>query len=127
MYNRITFNYDGIITKGILLAQCDFIESVTDVIEKKKFWIFKSYKKIKENRKFKMYIVFIPWKHAIKSITFIDERQIISIDYCEDVEFINIVVSSQNLQKNHHTILNVLLKISMVISLYMTIMNLLLI
>ena len=29
MYNRITFNYDGIITKGILLAECDFIETIS--------------------------------------------------------------------------------------------------
>ena len=41
MYNRITFNYDGIITKGILLAECDFIETIS---VEKKFLFFTKYK-----------------------------------------------------------------------------------
>ena len=44
MYNRITFNYDGIITKGILLAECDFIETISVPVEKK-FLFFKYYSK----------------------------------------------------------------------------------
>ena len=42
MYNRITFNYDGIITKGILLAECDFIETIS---VEKKFLFFMHEKK----------------------------------------------------------------------------------
>lgn len=56
MYNRITFNYDGIITKGILLAECDFIETISVPVEKK-FLFFKYYSKGTDKRKFKMYIV----------------------------------------------------------------------
>ena len=87
MYNRITFNYDGIITKGILLAECDFIETIS---VKKKFLFFKYYSKGIDKRKFKMYIVFIPWKHALKDIVFISEEQILSIDRVEDDNWINI-------------------------------------
>ena len=87
MYNRITFNYDGIITKGILLAECDFIETIS---VEKKFLFFKYYSKGTDKRKFKMYIVFIPWKHALKDIVFISERQILSIDRVEDDNWINI-------------------------------------
>lgn len=79
MYNRITFNYDGIITKGILLAECDFIETISVPVEKK-FLFFKYYSKGTDKRKFKMYIVFIPRKHAMKDIVFIDERQILSME-----------------------------------------------
>lgn len=89
MYNRITFNYDGIITQGILLAKCDFIERILVPIEKK-FLFFKYYSKGTDKRKFKMYIVFIPWKHAIKDIVFIDERQILSIEKEIDNGWINI-------------------------------------
>lgn len=87
MYNRITFNYDGIITKGILLAECDFIETIS---VEKKFLFFKYYSKGIDKRKFKMYIVFIPWKHALKDIVFISEEQILSIDRVEDDNWINI-------------------------------------
>ena len=79
MYNRITFNYDGIITKGILLAECDFIETISVPVEKK-FLFFKYYSKGTNKRNFKMYIVFIPWKHAMKDIVFISERQILSME-----------------------------------------------
>ena len=105
MYNRIKFNYDGIITKGILLGQCDFIEYVTHVEEEKKFWFFSSFKRIKKERKFKMYLVFIPWKHAMKTITFINERQIISIDYYNDVEFIKVdrYISKFTKEKPYYT------------------------
>lgn len=88
MYNRITFKYNGIITKGILLGECDFIEQIADVIEEKKFLFFSSFKRVFKDRKFKIYLVFIPWKHAVKDIVFIDERQIISIDHCSEVEWI---------------------------------------
>lgn len=37
-----------------------------------------------------MYIVFIPWKHALKDIVFISERQILSIDRVVDDNWINI-------------------------------------
>lgn len=87
MYNRITFNYDGIITKGILLAECDFIETIS---VEKKFLFFKYSTKGIDKRKFKMYIVFIPWKHALKDIVFISEEQILSIDRVEDDNWINI-------------------------------------
>ena len=87
MYNRITFNYDGIITKGILLAECDFIETIS---VEKKFLFFKYYSKVIDKRKFKMYIVFIPWKHAMNDIIFISESQILSIDRVEDDNWINI-------------------------------------
>lgn len=90
MYNRITFNYYGIITKGILLGECDFIERIADVMDEKKFLFFSSLKKISKDRKFKIYLVFIPWKHAMKDIVYIDERQIISIDNCSEVEWVNI-------------------------------------
>ena len=90
MYNRITYNCDGVIAKGILLGQYDFVEYFDHVVEEKKFWIFSSFKRIKKERKFKMYLVFIPWKHAMKTITFLSEGQIISIDYCNDVEFIKV-------------------------------------
>ena len=63
MYNRITFNYDGIITKGILLAECDFIETIS---VEKKFLFFKYYSKGIDKRKFKMYIVLRPMPHKIK-------------------------------------------------------------
>ena len=89
MYNRITFNYDGIITKGILLAECDFIETISVPVEKK-FLFFKYYSKDIDKRKFKVYIVFIPWKHALKDIVFISEGQILSIDRVEDDNWINI-------------------------------------
>ena len=89
MYNRITFNYDGIITKGILLAECDFIETISVPVEKK-FLFFKYYSKGADKRKFKMYIIFIPWKHAMKDIVFISEEQILSIDRVEDDNWINI-------------------------------------
>lgn len=87
MYNRITFNYDGIITKGILLAECDFIETIS---VEKKFLFFKYRSKGIDKRKFKMYIVFIPWKHALKDIVFISEEQILSIDRVEDDNWIKI-------------------------------------
>ena len=87
MYNRITFNYDGIITKGILLAECYFIETIS---VEKKFLFFKYYSKGTDKRKFKMYIVFITWKRALKDIVFISESQILSIDRVEDVNWINI-------------------------------------
>lgn len=90
MYNRITYNCDGVIAKGILLGQCDFVEYLTNVVEEKKFWIFSSFKKIKKEIKFKIYLVFTPWKHAKKTIHLINEEDIISIDYCDDVEFINV-------------------------------------
>lgn len=89
MYNRITFNYDGITTKGILLAECDFIETISVPVEKK-FLFFKYYSKGTDKRKFKMYIVFIPWKHAMKDIVFISERQILSVDGVDDDNWINI-------------------------------------
>ncbi len=87
MYNRITFNYDGIITKGILLAE--FIETISVPVEKK-FLFFKHYSKVTDKRKFKVYIVFIPWKHALKDIVFISERQILSINRVEDDNWIKI-------------------------------------
>ena len=87
MYNRITFNYDGIITKGILLAECDFIETIS---VEKKFLFFKYRSKGIDKRKFKMYIVFTPWKHALKDIVVISEGQILSIDRVEDDNWINI-------------------------------------
>ena len=87
MYNRITFNYDGIITKCMLLAECDFIETIS---VEKKFLFFKYYSKVIDKRKFKMYIVFIPWKHAMKDIVFISEEQILSIDRVEEDNWINI-------------------------------------
>lgn len=90
MYNRITFNCDGTITKGILLGEFDFVEPVTDVIEKKKFWLFLYRKKGNKNIKTKKYIVFIPFKHKLKSIVFIDEKQIINIKYSAQDEFINV-------------------------------------
>ena len=77
MYNRITFNYDGIITKGILLAECDFIETISVPVEKK-FLFFKYYSKGTDKRKFKMYIVFIPWKHQLKELLEVDEKYIIN-------------------------------------------------
>lgn len=100
MYNRVTFNYDGIVAKGILLAEFDLVEPFTDYIDKK-YLFFTFRKKIETTRNFKWYAVFVPWKHAMKDIIFITKKMIISIDYCSDEKWVEIKKFNSAFVKEH--------------------------
>lgn len=71
MYNTITFTYNGRIVKGILLGSFDSISNI-------------------KQKNYKTYIVFIPWKHSLKNISLIDEKNVISINYVSEIEFIEV-------------------------------------
>ena len=76
---QIEFYDDGRVIKGILLGKYQRPHDEVYSYEKKFLWKTKT---IYAHRTLNtpLYIVFIPWKHALKDIVFISERQILSME-----------------------------------------------
>lgn len=77
MFSHITFYYDYYIVKGILLGEYELLLPWM-TFEKKKFLFFSYTTKKQTMIKRKEFLVFVPWKHALKEITCVDESMVIS-------------------------------------------------
>ncbi len=77
MFSQITFQYGNYVVKGILLGEYELLLPWV-TYEKKKFLFFSYTKKRQTTVKRKEYLVFVPWKHALKELICVDELMVIS-------------------------------------------------
>jgi hypothetical protein len=75
----VNFEYNGQITKGILLGKYRRPHEEVYTVEKKFFGKKKVIDKWRKSNSF-LYIIFIPWKHQLKELVEIDEKYILNID-----------------------------------------------
>ena len=75
----VKFEYNGQITKGILLGKYRRPHEEVYTVEKKFLGKKKVIDKWRKSNSF-LYIIFIPWKHQLKELVEIDEKYILNID-----------------------------------------------
>ena len=89
MYNYITFNYGGIIVRGIALAEFTLTEN-WPLVKKKKVLFFNFNKIVSKVTINDWILVYIPWKHLLKELVLINKKDVISKEYNKDLKWISI-------------------------------------
>ena len=75
----VNFEHNGQITKGILLGKYRRPHEVVHTVEKKFFGKKKVIDKLRKSNSF-LYIIFIPWRHQLKELVEIDEKNILNTE-----------------------------------------------